>query len=118
MTTNSMGDCYGCWTDQRLIRSTMALRLMSLRRGTKKPHCPCLNIGNLDKPKTKELLQTALCDNLPSEDPDDVEAHWKSFKTTIHNTSQDVFDLKTKCNPDWFDENNEEIEHLISKKHH
>lgn len=43
----------------------------------------------------------------------DTRSQWR---TSILKTSQDVLGLKTKQNEDWFDENDEEIEHLISKK--
>ena len=81
--TRAMTSMDGCWTDHRLIRSSMAIRLMPKRRGRKKQCRPTINIKNLETPDTQELLQAALCDSLPPEYPDDIEVHWNLLKSTI-----------------------------------
>ena len=94
----------------------MAIRLMPKRRGRKKQCHPTINIKNLETPDTQELLQTALCDSLPLENTDDIEVQWNLLKSTILTTGQAVLGLKSKRHQDLFDDNDQEIEHLISKK--
>lgn len=48
--TRAMTSTDGCWTDQHLIHSAMAIRLMPKIRGKGKQCRPALNIKNLETP--------------------------------------------------------------------
>ena len=60
-------------------------------------------------------LQAKLGNNRCSEDLS-PETLWDKLKTTILQTSEEVLGFTTKRKKDWFDENNEEIQKLLTEK--
>ncbi|CAI5770146.1 Hypothetical predicted protein [Podarcis lilfordi] len=72
-----------CWTDHRLIHSTMAIKIVSQRRlqGRKPRHK--MNTQALQDLIKWDCFQTALKDHLLLEFPDNIEEHWTKLKTSM-----------------------------------
>ena len=115
--TKAMIDSEDCWTDHRLIRSTMSIRLKGKRRLQKKQSRQRLNLESLNETATQQLLQASLGESLSQEYPENIEEHWSLLKSSILDTCSATLGYKSrKQHQDWFDENDAEIEQLISKK--
>lgn len=96
---------------------------MSLRIRPKcRPQC-CKTKKRLNVSKLKNHLnRIALADNLESQLADfhpagNVEEDWESFRDTVHTTSVQILGYPKRNQPDWFDENDEEIEALLTEKY-
>ncbi|XP_035263189.1 uncharacterized protein LOC118221872 isoform X1 [Anguilla anguilla] len=108
-----MIDADDCWTDHRLIHSTMSIKLKRKRRVQKKQIRPRLNLESLDE---TAIQQASLAESLQHEYPDDIGAHWSLLKSTTLDTCETTLGYMSRKHQDWFDENDTEIEQLISKK--
>ncbi len=75
-----------------------------------------LNLDSLDETATQQQLQASLRESLQQEYPDDIEGHWSLLKSNILDTCKTILGYKSRKHQDWFDENDTEIEQLISKK--
>ncbi|KAM9816523.1 uncharacterized protein ACBT44_010821 isoform 1-T2 [Syngnathus typhle] len=114
--TKAMMDSEACWTDHRLIRSTMSIRLKRKRRLQKKLSRQRLNLEALNNTAALQLFQASLGESLIQEYPEDIEEHWSLLKSSILDTCRATLGYKARKHQDWFDENDTEIEQLISKK--
>ncbi|XP_061142364.1 uncharacterized protein LOC133159416, partial [Syngnathus typhle] len=114
--TKAMMDSEACWTDHRLIRSTMSIRLKRKRRLQKKLSRQRLNLETLNNTAALQLFQASLGESLNQEYPEDIEEHWSLLKSSILDTCRATLGYKARKHQDWFDENDTEIEQLISKK--
>ncbi len=114
--TRAMVGADDCWTDHRLIHSTMSIQLKRKRRIKKKQIRQKLNLDSLDETATQQQLQASLRESLQQEYPDDIEGHWSLLKSNILDTCKTILGYKSRKHQDWFDENDTEIEQLISKK--
>ncbi|CAI5770152.1 Hypothetical predicted protein [Podarcis lilfordi] len=105
-----------CWTDHRLIRSTMAIKIIpQCRLQGRKPRCK-MNTQALQDPIKQDCFQMTLKGHLLSEFPDNIEEHWTKLKTSIIAACEQTIGYQTKKHQDWFDENDSEIECMIDKK--
>ncbi|XP_037136570.1 uncharacterized protein LOC119139708 isoform X1 [Syngnathus acus] len=111
-----MMDSEACWTDHRLIQSTMSIRLKRKRRLQKKLSRQRLNLETLNETATLQLFQASLGESLNQEYPEDIEEHWSLLKSSILDTCSATLGYKSRKHQDWFDENDTAIEQLISKK--
>lgn len=102
-----------CWTDHRMVRGKLAFRIRSKFRriGTTAPKR--LNVAKL-KDKEVEALFNRQVNDL---EPLDKENIWQDCKQKIFETAEGVLGFVKKKNQDWFDENNDEINALLQKKH-
>ncbi|KAL3045274.1 hypothetical protein OYC64_013520 [Pagothenia borchgrevinki] len=105
-----------CWTDHRLIRSIMSIRLMRKRRMQKRQSRPKLNIDLLGDTTYQQQLQDALSAALPKQYPEDTEKHWGTLSTSIMNSCKNILGQKKRRHQDWYDENDTEIQQLIDIK--
>lgn len=114
--TRAMINSDSCWTDHRLIRSTMSIKLRKTRRVQKKQTKRKLNLDNLSDFTIQQQFQVSLGNSLQQEYPDNIEEHWGLLKSTILESCESTLGYKSRKHQDWFDEHDMEIEDLISKK--
>ena len=98
-----------CWTDHALVRAKVKLHIKPKARSNNIRLPKRLNISKLNDPTVKQEL-VAKFDLL-----NDIES-WESFRDDMYNSAADVLGLSEKKHQDWFDENNEQIKHLLSLK--
>uniref|UniRef100_G1KYM6 Endonuclease/exonuclease/phosphatase domain-containing protein n=1 Tax=Anolis carolinensis TaxID=28377 RepID=G1KYM6_ANOCA len=116
LLTRAMTGTDDCWTDHRLIRSTMAIKIVPKRRLQGRKTRRKMNTQALQEPSKRALLQTTLKDHLPTEHPENVEEHWNKLKTSIITACEESIGYLTKKHQDWFDDNDKEIQQLIDNK--
>lgn len=116
LNTRAMTNADDCWTDHRLIRSIMSIRLMRKRRMQKRQSRPKLNIDLLGDTTYQQQLQNALSAALPKQYPEDTEKHWGTLSTAIMNSCKNILGQKKRRHQDWYDENDTEIQQLIDIK--
>ena len=107
-----------CHTDHRLVRCKLKLcfRPKSKR---KEPTKKKLHLAKLQQPIVEANFQAALKAKLDKdEEPLDssTESMWQHLKTSILEASGEVIGYIKRKNKDWFDENDTEIQELLSKK--
>ncbi|XP_026084958.1 uncharacterized protein LOC113060279 [Carassius auratus] len=113
--TRAMIDSDNCWTDHRLIRSTMSIKLKKRRRIQKKQTRRRLNLDSLNETAIQKLIQDSLEKSLQQEYPDNIEEHWGLLKFAIHDSCKSTLGYQSKKHQDWFDENDTEIEAAHSR---
>ena len=110
------------WTDHRLVRSTLRLILRPPAR--RQPPPPRLNVASLEGTEARSRLAASIDDCLREiQVPhlnDDIEPEvnelWNTIASTLHTTCLEALGTTQKKNPDWFNENAEEILPLLEKK--
>ena len=107
-----------CWTDHRLIRSTLNLIIPSLHR--KRPKLPrkLFNVAKLQQPRFLESFQSKLEEELaaiklPSVIPTE---QWTQFREAVTGSAKAVLGLKTRNHQGWFDKNDSAIDDLLAEK--
>lgn len=116
LVTRAMTGADDCWTDHRLIRSTMVISFKPNRRNQQRKTNRAFDVEKLKNPEIKQQFQQALANNLPQVYPENVKDHWSRLKEVIHSTCQETLGYRVKKHQDWFDENDDEIQSLIDKK--
>ncbi|XP_062834399.1 uncharacterized protein LOC134298378 [Anolis carolinensis] len=116
LLTRAMTGADDCWTDHRLIQSTMAIKIVPQCRLQGRKTRRKMNTQALLEPSKRALLQTTLKDHLPTEHPENVEEHWNKLKTSIITACEETIGYQTKKHQDWFDDNDKEIQQLIDSK--
>jgi hypothetical protein len=109
-----------CWTDHRLILSKIEFMIQPKRRPQgqlykKRPNTTRLNDSRVAETFSRDLdrkLHDIPC-NFSC-----VEEQWISIRDTVYSVALDHLGPATKHHQDWFDENNEQIQALLSEKHH
>ncbi|XP_037774499.1 uncharacterized protein LOC119571119 [Penaeus monodon] len=107
-----------CHTDHRLVRSKLRLHFKPKPR-KRGPPTKKFDLEKLQSSEVKADFQADLQSKLESVDcPEDPspETLWDQLKTAILQTYEEVLGFTTKRNKDWFDENNQEIQELLTKK--
>lgn len=109
-----------CWTDHRLVRSFMYLKLRSLIR----PQCnqlpKRLNADELLIPAIQQTYQETLVRKIEGLDPVenlDVLEHWNHLKCAVYSSATSVVGIQQRRHRDWFDESDELIRELLKEKH-
>ena len=106
-----------CWTDHRLISSVMKLKLKPKIRSQKKQQLnKKYNVESLKDPSTANKLEQKLLGKLPVQVDPDIVQHWEQFKSAVKEVCDEVVGHKKKKHQDWFDENDEELQHLVDQK--
>ena len=107
-----------CWTDHRLIASTMKIKLRSkVKHHSKENRVKKFNIEALQDPRTRVAFQQCLLANLQNKNLDyHVEENWNQLKETIITTCEETIGRKKRKHQDWFDDNDETLKELIDQK--
>ena len=112
-----------CWTDHRLVRSTMQLRIRPPAR--KQKPMKRLNVQACKDPATVEALQRCIEEKLqevpeaPADTPRDTATlthDWTTFCNSLQEASEAVLGFKSKKHQDWFDDNNTHIHALLHER--
>ncbi|XP_033111864.1 craniofacial development protein 2-like [Anneissia japonica] len=108
-----------CCTDHRLLRSIFQTVIRPSAR--KQPPKPRLNVALLKNIETRKVMQdnlherlSGLSANTNSATDLDIEALWSSLSEALQNASKEVLGYTRRKNPDWFDENVDEILPLLN----
>ncbi|RXN24107.1 craniofacial development 2 [Labeo rohita] len=108
-----------CHNDHRLVRCKLRLHFKPKPKKYAGPPKKKLDIPSLQCDAVKANFQADLqCRLEDIIDPTDSspETLWDQLKTAIGKSSIAVLGFASKRNKDWFDENNEEIQALLSRK--
>jgi len=105
-----------CWTDHRLISSTMRLKLKARNKCYNKPLNKKYNVSCLKVDENALKLQEKLEEAVPEQLPLNITEHWNKLKSTIRKTCDEVLGHETRKHQDWFDENDLELKQLIDRK--
>jgi exonuclease III len=109
-----------CWTDHRMIRCKVSLQLQPQHRKTAPKPPRRLNTNCLRNPaKCKELsdnINNALTNLGPPNTDNDINKEWELLRDVVYKTSFDTLGAAKRKHQDWFDDNDEEIQHLLKKK--
>ena len=109
------------WTDHRLVRTILQLRIRPpMRRQAPKKR---ININALHQAEKRVALQEELsnCLTIPdlSNTPATTEtltASWDKISDLLLDTSRRILGTTARRNRDWFDEQAEDIHHLLEEK--
>jgi len=110
------------WTDQRLIRSQLSMRVRP--PSSMKQPCKRLNTNALLTEEVRGNFQCTLNHQLkelskPLEGPPDattLTAKWESITDTILSTAKSTLGVMRKRYQDWFDANRKEIHVILHEK--
>ncbi|XP_076043761.1 uncharacterized protein LOC143026864 [Oratosquilla oratoria] len=107
-----------CWTDHRLIASTMKIKLRpKVKHHSKENRAKKFNIDALQDPRTRVAFQQRLLVNLQNKTPDHlVEENWNQLKEAIITTCEETIGRKKRKHQDCFNDNNETLKELIDQK--
>lgn len=105
-----------CFTDHFMVRTKCNICLKPLKRkqGSKPPKK--LNVGKLCNQEQRNLLETKITESLSPLPIGTTEEHWAKLKNTVYKVASEVLGKPSRRHADWFDESDEEILSLISKK--
>lgn len=116
--TRSMPGADDCWTDHRLLISRLSIELS---RPTKhrlsnkpKPRFECSKLRNQD---TSELFRISVQKHLNSVPvAEAINEDWTTLRSAVLSAAEEVLGFRKRKNPDWFEEHQDEIDHLINQK--
>ena len=107
-----------CYTDHRLVRCKLRLLYKPKPRKGGPPKKK-FKVGSFQSAEMtadfKTGLQLRLVDSSCQVDPP-IETLWVHLKTAISQTAEEVLGYTTRKNKDLFDENNQEIQELLTQK--
>ena len=104
-------------TDHRLVRCKLRLQFKPKQKKKGNPKKK-LNVGSLFREEMKAKFQANLqqsLDESPWTNDPSPSILLENLKSAILKTSEEVLGHTKKKNKDWFDENNKEIQDLLSK---
>ncbi|KAI8516668.1 hypothetical protein Bbelb_052490 [Branchiostoma belcheri] len=117
--TRTMRGADECWTDHRLVRSTMNISLKKRVRKGPKITRRKFNTHKLLLPSEREMFQSDLHSRLSQLEPTHqgtVDEQWAKLKNVLLQTCKSTIGLHKRVSEDWFDENDSEIKDLIDRK--
>ena len=104
------------WTDHRLVVSKLNLRIQLIRRQQGKKVPKRLDVSKMKQDNKKQAFFNDICRRVDALehssvdlDEDSLQRHRSLFSTSLGPVS--------RKHHDWFDENDEEIQGLLEKKH-
>ena len=101
-----------CWTNHRLVRAKMELKIRPKVRHTTTSRAKKLEVSKFSHlPETKNIFQNTLT----SIELDETDL-WEDFKVKLLSAAQDILGLRKRKCQDWFAENYEEIDALLETK--
>ena len=101
-----------CWTDHRLVRAKLSLRIKKCIRKSIVSVPKRINVEKLKSPKSENLFVEAI-NNL---EPLDNKNMWTDFKVKVFDAATVTLGFRSIKHSDWFDENNAEIKVLLDVK--
>ena len=106
-----------CWTDHRLVRAVVNLRIAVTHRKRPKVVRAAFNTARLRHPFIHNKFQEALDENLKAI-PSAVNGveKWEQFKNVVTETAKAILGPKKRVHQDWFDENDAHITQLLQEK--
>ena len=112
--------CGSCtWSDHRLVKCKLALRVKETRHLRRQKSTKKLNIDRLKSTETRALLSSKLREaytEAESTGTDSVSL-WNSFKNTTLKVAEDLLGSPGRKHRDWFDENDPLIRPLLTDLH-
>ena len=114
--TKTMTSSDECWTDHRLIRSTMCFALRYKQRNAKKQKRTKYNVGRLSLPEKRVEFQAKMNEALLNVETTNVKCFWDGLKTAVKTTCDDILGTQLRFSEDWFDENDAEIQQYNRSK--
>ena len=101
-----------CWTDHRLVRAKMELKIHPKARHTTTPRAKKLEVWKFSHlPETKNIFQNAFT----SIEQDGTNL-WEDFMMKVLSAAQDTLGFRKRKCQEWFAENYEEIDALLEIK--
>ena len=78
-----------------------------------------LDVSKLKQDSKRQAFINDICSRLDTMKltSDDPEETWTVFRDTVHSSAMDSLGQVSRKHQDWFDENDEEIQVLLEKKH-
>lgn len=105
-----------CWTDHRLVRTKMKLKIAPPRNRTAKKGKKAYNITKLKQTPILERFQNDINSKLSNTNSSSVDQKWSQFKDALTQSAESVLGFKKRLHQDWFDENDNAITDLINRK--
>ena len=107
-----------CWTDHRLVHTTMKLHIAPRHPKRSKLVRTPFNIARLQQPFYLQKFQTNLDEKLATKGPltADPEMKWNQFREVALKTAKAVLGSKSRKHQDCLDKNGKEIEDLLARK--
>lgn len=103
-----------CWSDHRLVRSVLCLKLAAPRR-RQAVRRKKLNVPKLRLEEYKQQLQQSLNAQLaPQTSESDSAEKWSALKETTYKTVSKVLGFSTIKHKDWFDDQDAEARSLLN----
>ena len=98
-----------CWTDHRLVRAKMQLRIRRKIRANISKAPKRLNVNLLRDPAVQKTFSDSLSSLGGVND-------WETFRDTVYNVGKDTLGFVKNNHKDWFDDNNPTIQQYLSEK--
>ena len=102
-----------CWTDHRLVRVSLALKIRPKTRHTTLIRPKQFDKSKLQPPETKSIFIDAI-DSIEL----DKENTWEDSKTKVLSVAHDTLGVRKRKYQNWFAKNCEEINALLEMKNH
>ena len=98
-----------CWTDHRLIRAKLRVKIKKKARFNRPKASVKLNVSMLNNPDTQQKFSESLkcLENVTD---------WETFRDTMYKVGKETLGTVKKKHKDWFDENDPEILCLLNEK--
>ncbi len=109
-----------CWTDHNMIRSKLSLVIEPMHRRLPTKPVQRLNVKALQDPVVRNLLAENITNALSIQGSDndikDANEKWCTLRDAVHQAAYDTLGKPKRRHQDWFDENDSEIQQLLSVK--
>jgi len=112
-----------CWTDHRMVRSTVRLQIRPLAHKHKPKKK--LHVKACRDPSVQQELQESIAGKLvtiPDCDPSVIKdtaaltTHWATISNCLKEPAAETLGFSDKKHQDWFDDNNVAIRNLLKSK--
>ena len=107
-----------CWSDHRLVRSVLSLKLAAPRR-RQAVRRKKLDVLKLKAEEFQQQLRENLDAQLASSTPESnsAEEQWSTLKEITYKTASEVLGFATTVHKDWFDDQDAEARSLLDDMH-
>jgi len=110
-----------CWTDHRLVRTSLHIRIRPPARKQKPQRR--LNVSGLDRRAdlsslhaaiSSNLAQVSDCSPLAFQSSSDATKQWDTLSKAVMDAAVDTLGYSTRKHQDWFDSSDAEIQTLLN----
>ena len=98
-----------CWTDHRLVRAKLKVRIRRKMRANVSRAPRRINVTRLRDPATQQSFSESLSCLKDVKD-------WETFRDTVSKVGKETFGFVKYNHKDWFDDNNPVIQQYLSEK--